>query len=151
MDECQFQHVPANPQARRILHGVPSAFKDDSEFVLKNLYHTVGLTEELFRTACLFSIAIHQRVPPQCDCSNGVVGEEGGEGSDAERDGGENNNVDKLDNKTPLYDDTMEITEEQSQAILRITEHDQELYDTASRLFWEEVARVQNVHAFRLC
>ena len=153
VDECQFRNAPTDPQSRRVLHGLPDALQDDSAFVLQNLYAAVGLTDELFRTACLFSIAIHRRVPPQCDCSKGefVVKTDEENDNDDGKVSNDNNNGEEEEAITPKFDDSFPITQEQSKAIARITTRDQQLYETAKQLFWEQVVRVEEFYDFRMC
>jgi hypothetical protein len=39
---------------------------------LQSKYKGVGISEELERSACVFSIILHSRVPSRCDCTAGV-------------------------------------------------------------------------------
>jgi len=119
---------PINPQSWSVM---PADVQLEEQFVLSHLYDTVGLTEEPDKTACLISIAVHRRVPPQCDCST----------SDGSKRA-----------KTDDDDSTMMIlTEEQRQAIAKLNDRDLHLYAVAQSLFRKEVERVQEQYNFEMC
>jgi len=154
VDECEQAHAPANPQARRVLHGLPPGL--DDEFALQNLYDTVGLTDELSKTACLISISIHRRVPPQCDCTATATDDDGTDNNNNNNDDDDDDDSTTTNNNgDPSFLDFDEppvvLTERQRQAIAARTARDQRLYDVATRLFWDQVERVERVHSFRMC
>ena len=124
-----------NPQSNRVLKGLENL---DVGFVLSNLFDSVGLTEEMSKSACLISIDIHRRVPSSCDCTSGQQPANG----KAEV---------RSDHGVAHHGDNLNLTEHEKDAIATLAAKDIELYNTAQTIFWNKVEHVEKQYAFTMC
>jgi len=105
---------------------------------LTHMYEVVGLTEEMTRTSCLISIAIHEKVPKKCNCT----------GVDKEVEVIEEA---RSDHGVKHHGDTVELSERALAAIDTLTRNDAILFQAAQRLFREKIAYVEDRYSFQMC
>jgi len=125
----------ANHQSHRVLNGLENL---DVGFVLSNLFDSVGLTEEMSKSACLISIDIHRRVPSSCNCTSDQQPANGM----AEV---------RYDHGVTHHGDNLNLTEHEKDAIATLAAKDFELYSTAQTIFWNKVEHLEKQYAFTMC
>lgn len=136
---------------------------------MERYFDVVGITEELEKSTCLISIAIHRKVPLRCDCSrvNGGVGtnNDGTSGNGTMMDDTINNSTSnestsakrrmeqraRIDHGVTTHGDEINLSKAALEMIHDITRNDRVLYDVAERIFWKEVERVERWYDIELC
>ena len=105
---------------------------------LPQLFDVVGITDDLFRSTCLMSISLEQKIPPRCNCSLG--------GAPGRR----------LNPKDPTHGvlhhgSTFQTTPQQTKWIEALTQLDLSLYDFGKHMLIKQVETIENQFKFTMC
>jgi hypothetical protein len=102
---------------------------------LRNKFDVIGITAEMSKSVCLVAIQYAGFVPEKCDCT----------------DTSKQLHIKKATHGVTHHGGSYSMSSSQEQAISKLTDLDQLLYNLATEIFHEQVQRVEQQHQVTLC
>jgi hypothetical protein len=112
---------------------------------LRSKFDVIGINAEMSKSACLIAIKYAGFVPEKCIC-NPSSSSSGNDGSSSKK-----LNVGKVAHGVTHHGGSYNTSSSQEQAISKLTDLDQLLYDMVTEIFYEQVQAVERKHKVTLC